>query len=313
MAERFRFQEVCAALVRTVAYFDVIDYAPLWSELCSWVEWGGVSGFERMAPPDAFELLSARDALARERRIECDFGRVAFPGRLAVLAALSMERTALFARKVRRARRVARRLARLPGVRFAALVNTTALEHARDRADLDFFVIVRHGRLWMSRLLCAAPYRLAGKLSSPGAKPDAICFSYFVTDADLNLGAHMLPGDDPYFRYWFLSLLPLYDDGASEELWNANIAITARHPRAMRWIAPPDFAVRRPLFRFPDARVFESAARRMQTAWFPARIRDRMNLDTTVMVSDRVLKFHVDDARERFRAAYDERLRALGL
>jgi hypothetical protein len=314
MMDSFRFQETGAALLRTVAYFDAIDYAPTWGEASSWLEWSGARGFEQIAPPDARELAAVRSALEEDGRLESGFGRLALPGRLAVLAALSLERTTLFARKIRRARRVARHLARLASVRFVALVNTTALAHARDAADLDFFVVVRHGRLWTSRLLSAGPYRMLGKLASTDGESDAICLSYFVSDAGPDLGGHMLAPDDPYFRYWFLSMLPFYDDGVSRELWEANAQITALHPRAHRWIIPDDLAVKRPRLRFPDTNLFESLASRIQTAWFPSRIRERMNgEDRSVIVTDQALKFHVDDARVRFREAYEERLSRLGV
>jgi hypothetical protein len=314
MMDSFRFQETCAVILRTVAYFDAIDYAPTWSEVSSWLEWSGARGFEQVAPPSARELVAARLALQEERRLESGFGRLALPGRLPTLASLSLERTMLFARKARRAQRVARRLSRLASVRFVALVNTTALAHARDAADLDFFVVVRHGRLWTSRLLSAGPYRVFGKLASTDGKSDAICLSYFVSDANLDLGGHMLAPDDPYFRYWFLSMLPLYDDGLSKTLWEANAQITALHPRANRWIASDDLAVRRPTLRFPNTDRLETIAARIQTAWFPSQIRDRMNQeDRSVIVTDQALKFHVDDARVRFREAYEERLKTFGL
>jgi hypothetical protein len=313
MTNPLQAQETCESLLRTIAYFDAIDYAPTWSELSSWMEWSGARGFEQFAPPNADELIYARNVLIDERRIESDFGRLALPGRLAVLSALSMERTALFARKVRRARRVAKWISRLSSVRFVAVVNTTALAHARDRADLDFFVIVKSGRMWTTRLLSASPYRLLGKLANAEAKPDAVCLSYFVSDAELDLGTHMITPDDPYFRYWFLSMLPLYDDGVSSELWDANSQIIARHPRAERWIVSPDLAVKRPIIRFPSTTIFERIAKRIQMAWFPTQIYERMNRDNSVIVTDAALKFHVDDARERFRTAYEERLQALGL
>lgn len=313
MMNPLQAQETCESILRTVAYFDAIEYAPTWSEVSAWMEWSGARGFEQFAPPNADELILARNTLVDERRIESDFGRLALSGRLAVLSALSMERTALFARKVRGARRVAKWLARMRSVRFVALVNTTALAHARDRADLDFFMIVKSGRMWTTRLLSASPYRLLGKLANSESKPDAVCLSYFVSDAELDLGAHMIAPDDPYFRYWFLSLLPLYDDGVSKDFWDANSQILARHPRADRWIVSSDLLIKPPMIRFPNTALFESLAKRIQMAWFPTQIYERMNRDCSVIVTDAALKFHVDDARERFRTAYEDRLQALGL
>jgi hypothetical protein len=308
-------QDARGALLRTVAYFDAIDYAPTWTECSSWLEWSASSGFESASAPTAVELLAARQALIADHTVEFDFGRIAISGRLATLTTLSVERTALFARKVRRARSVARWLVRQRGVRFVALANTTALAHARDLGDLDFFVVVREGTIWTTRLFSAGLYKLLGRLSSSRREQDAVCLSYFVSDVGLDLSSHMLAGDDPYFRYWFLSLLPLADDGVSRDLWQANRTITARHPFAERWIASPDLSVRFPRLRIPVTSWFESLAKRFQMSWFPKRITDHIGAegDTAVIVTDNVLKFHVDDGRRKYLAAYQERLTQLGL
>ncbi|MBD3250953.1 hypothetical protein GF380_00535 [Candidatus Uhrbacteria bacterium] len=301
------------ALLRTVAYFDAIDYAPTWAEVSAWVEWSGAQGFDQLAVPTAEELVVARDALVGERKLESAFGRVALQGRLAVLSALVLDRMRVVPRKFRRAKRVARWLACFRSVRFVALVNTTALSHARDRADLDFFVITSHGHIWTTRLFSAGSYRFLGRLANAEEIPDAICLSYFISDASLDLGSHMLVGDDPYFRYWFLSMMPLYDDGIAQQLWAANGQILAKHPRAMPWQISSDVCVTPPRVRIPRTPSTEAWARKIQHRWFPAQIRDRMNQDQAVIVSDEALKFHVDDAREVFKQRYEERLETLGL
>lgn len=313
MTYQSRLAAAREAVMRTVAYFDVIEYAPTWTECACWFEWSGARGLEYEAPPSGQELVFARDGLVVDGQLEAGFGRVALPGRLMRLAALAHERTALFPRKLRRARAVARWLFRNPNVRFVALANTTALAHARDLGDLDFFVVVGQGAIWSSRIFGAGLYKLLGRLPGGRDKRDAVCLSYFVTDAELDLSAHTLAGDDPYYRYWFMSLLPLADDGVSAELWDANRLLIARHPAALRWIIPPDCRVRRPLMRLPVPRFLESLACRFQLAWFPPQITERLNRDTSVIVNDRALKFHVEDGRERFRIAYQERLRSLGL
>jgi hypothetical protein len=283
-------------VLRAVAFFDVLDYAPTVTEAHAWAE--GES--DRAIDPHVLEEGG---------------GRLALPGRLQPLLALARERTPLFPRKLRRAQQVARWLVRNPNVRFVALANTTALAHARDGSDLDFFVIVRHGSIWSTRLMAGAPYRLTGHLAGDVNEPaDAVCLSYFISDQGLDLAPHMLrDGADPYFRYWFLALLPLYDDGVGQALWDVNTAITRAHPHSESWMISPDIAVSRPALRLPGAQFFERPARAFQSRWFPPAIREHLNRDTSVLVSDHALKFHVGDRRAQFRAQYEERLRALNL
>lgn len=300
-----------SSILRTVAFFDVVHYAPTWTECVAWLEWDGGGGIDRQAEPSESELLEARHDLATSGRLECAFGRLALPGRFVVLTSSIMNRMPFVARKIRHAKKATRWILRSSGVRFVALVNTTSIGNARDEGDLDFFVIVKHGSIWSARLLSGFLYRLLGKLSGTNRVPDAVCLSYFISDASLDLSAHCLAPDDPYYRYWFLSMLPLYDDGVSELLWDANASIRVRHPFAPRWEVSSDFAVRPPRVRIPSFEWFEVVARGFQLGWFPKKITDRMNRDTSVLVTDSVLKFHVDDRRAEYRHEYIERLKLL--
>lgn len=251
-------------------------------------------------PPTRAELENGFD----ERAAKEIRGRVVFVGREALIVEHE-KREGLFPRKIRRARRVARWLAALGGVRFVALCNTTALAHARDEGDLDFFVITKRGALWQTRGWAALPFKmLRARPGSRRSDRDAVCLSFFVDEDALDLSPLMLPEDDPYFRHWFLSLLPLYDDGISDAFWQANAAITRRHPSAKPWLASPDLEIEKPRLRLPFFSAFESAARRIQEHTFNAAIKRMRNQDTRVVANDHVLKFHVEDGREKFREAY---------
>ncbi len=264
-------------------------------------------------PPTLVELELASGPGPIESPMKLVRGRVVFEGDEEIVAEHEARRLFL-PRKLRKARRVTRWLARLSGIRFVALCNTTALGHARDLGDLDFFIITRSGTIWQSRLLATLPFKLFGGRPKPGqSERDAVCLSYFVDDSDLDLSTHMLDGDDPYFRHWFLSLLPLYDDGVSAELWKANPAILSQHPSAMPWIPNADLRIKSYGLRFPAFRMIEACAKWLQGKTFSPAIKQIMNKDTRVIVNDHVLKFHVDDGREKFRDAYLEICRKYGI
>lgn len=348
-------EKLRAAILRTVAFFDAMDYPPSWVEVQAWGEFGfpgrqddqdvGVEVSSQMGGAGSLEfgegdsrfgfrpdprrpacpersrgvltsrvLEEAKHFLVTSNLIEEGEGRIALKDRLAPLLELVRQRTPLFPRKLRVARKVARWLSRHPAVRFVALANTTALGHARDEGDLDFFVIVKHGYLWSARLWGSGWYKLLGRLPGAVERADDVCLSYFISDAGLDLSSHRLQdGDDPYFRYWLLALLPLYDDGVSRELWQANREVLARHPRALPWIPSPDKEVWPPVVSVPVPRFMERIARAFQQKWFPANIRERMGKATDVIVSDTVLKFHVDDGRAKYREAYQDRLTKRGM
>lgn len=289
-----------AALLRSLTWCETLGYAPTRVELL-------------LTQDDGDATNADIEQLLRSGRILAHAGRLVFPETADAILHQMRRRDPLQPRKRRRARRVAAWLARLSGVRYVAIANTTALGYARDEGDLDLFVIVRAGSIWITRLLGALPFRLLGMTPRPGNERDAVCLSYFIADDALDLSAHMLEGDDPYFRHWFLSLLPLFDDGISTRLWDANVSIRSRHPSAQSWIISPDLAVRARRIRIPAPHWLESFARWAQLRWFPRTIRERMNRDSTVIVNDHALKFHVTDGREEYRRIYADACRWRGI
>ena len=279
-----------SARLRALAFYDALDYAPTVPELALASEPGDI-----VSP------------------MKLTRGRLTFEGRESLVSEHEA-REAFFPRKIRRARQVTRFLARLSGVRFVAIGNTTALAHARDEGDLDFFIITRAGTIAQTRGWSTLRYKIAG--ARPGSRAsdrDAVCLSYFVDDAALDLSSHLLEGDDPYFRFWFLSLLPLYDDGVSLDLWRANGAILSQHPHARPWIVSDALRVERPMIRFPMLPWFEPAARWLHGYLISHVLKSMMNTDTRVIVNEHVLKFHADDGRAMYRDRYRQTLKKYGL
>lgn len=287
------------AIIRSLCFHEAWNYAPTRVELCSMLDVGSTRSLVR---EDVVRTLDELLSSGIVREID---GRIGFPDSLDRIVQTLRERDLLQSRKRRRAILVTKWLVRLSGVRFVALANTTALGNARDEGDLDFFIITKKGMIWSSRFFGGAPFKLIGWMPTNENSRDAVCLSYFITDDGLDLSSHQLTPDDPYFRHWFLSLLPLYDDGVSEQFWSQNAELRQRHPFAEKWIVPPDLAVQKPGITKPTF-LAEPLARWFQMRWFPQSIRNRMNRDTTVMVNDKALKFHVTDSRVEYRAKYIE-------
>jgi hypothetical protein len=148
--------------------------------------------------------------------------------------------------------------------------------------------------------------------------------SFFVSETAQDLSRCALGTEDIYLRYWAATLVPLYDAGGAwsrflsangwmhDRLPGLRPATTAAMPsrapgrrtaalggRSPRWTRPL-----LPLLRSADAH-----ARKIQMRMFPKEIARMANLDSRVIVSDDMLKFHVNDRREEFGRAFSARLR----
>lgn len=293
-------------LKRALAAMTAIGHAPT---LAEWVANVGLRNDEWRMMNDAsigrIDVERAAGQLIEEGTVRHSFGRIVFDSVEDGVIQKQRADELVIPRKLRVAKRVAKWLMRLGSVRFVALCNTTAFGHGRDESDLDFFIIVRRGTLALTRLLAVAPFKLLGRRPGDRVERDAVCLSYFISDDALDLSSHMLQPDDVYFRYWFLSLLPLADDGVGKKLWEANATITSHHPLAEPWQMSPPLSVATSRLRIPILRVFEPIARKIQSRAFPNAIRELMNKDTRVIVTEQALKFHVEDRREEYRIRYE--------
>lgn len=284
----------------TLSYFDLFDYPLTLAE---------VARFRFAYPGDGGDvaLSDVRRALDAVGAGERDGFRY-LEGRDA-LVGTRLRRYRLAAPKFRRARLAARLIGLLPSVRYVAVCNSLAIANADTESDIDLFVIARRGTLWITRFVIVSVLAVLRLRPTEETHADKLCLSFFVSDAALDLSVVALD-DDPYLRCWVASLTPLYDDGVGEDFLRANEWVGERLPGWRRDPSPTAS------FRLPGVglmRVLDVFAKRVQTSRFPPRIRDAANVDSRVVVTDDMLKFHVNDRRKAFADAHRERLARAGL
>ena len=287
------------ALLRALAWYRVQDYLPTLIEL------------EMIA--EAPTIAQALRALQSEGVCQMLDGRVCFP-QDAHLQTLHDERERVFARKWAHARLLVSFIRWIPSIRFCALANTTALMHARDEADIDFFIVVRTGSLWLTRIVLGGVAWLFRK--RPGerfAERDAWCFSFLMDDHDLSLKRFALAEGDPYLKAWVIRLVPLLDDGVGADLWRANAWAWNHRAVQAPWIAWQTIPSRRglvPSFMQRGERI----AYRIQQRFGSKELKKQARTGQThVVMDDHVCKTHVEDRRAWYRETYEALLRERGI
>ncbi len=308
-------EQLRSAILRTLAFQAAWNYAPTRLQLFLFLDSGGEdlsSGSkESFAGMNAIvdELISQNILIEVANRITLkSHSQIIEEGR---------DNEIYFPRKLRNVRRAVRYLKLLPWIRAICLCNTSALGQARDNSDLDFFIICRAGTIWRTRFFATLPFKILN--ARPGErKVDPVCLSFFVTDDALNLNNLSLDTDDPYMRYWFLSLLPLTDDGILSLLWEQNRDLRRKHPNAEKWIAldkspvPGTITIKKNTGEQPIP-LIERWLRQIQSVRFPKALAEIANQDTRVVINDNVLKFHVTDNRKLFRDKYYQLCHALNI
>lgn len=207
-------------------------------------------------------------------------------------------------RKSRRAERFVRMASRLPWVTMIAVCNSLAFAFTSEESDIDLFIVTTRGRMWSTRLLLTGA--LACMRARPGErKRDPICLSFFATEDRLDFSDIKIGASDPYLAYWITTLAPVMDRGeVCAKLHAANGWTRPGIPRTSTVRRAPWYSVL-PGRSFPDIGWFERGAERMQRAKFPVALREMMNRDTRVIVTDSMLKFHHNDRRQDILNAYE--------
>jgi hypothetical protein len=284
------------AIYRTVAYFSLFKYPLTTFEIWKWLF--GCDG--KVSLLDVRNELSKSDLLSSCLVSENGFWTLSS---LSVkdLVLTRQERYLDAVRKYKRLRRAVRYLSLIPSVRGVAACNTLAWNHTGSESDIDLFLIVREGTVWTTRLLSVTPFKILRM--RPGAgKRDPLCFTFFLSDTNLDLSSLQLEGGDPYLTVWSRSIVPVFDrGGVFSEFSKANSWLDQGLVNSFQHAEHRQRQVRskRSGFRFPS--LVERLAEKLQRRKFPEVIQNMANRDSRVVISDAMLKFHDNDRREEYR------------
>lgn len=289
------------AIVRTVAWFSLFDYPVTVFEIWKWLG----------CKCSLIEVETVlRESVWLRGRLEFKDGFFVLGGRSAeAFIAVRQERFLDAARKFKKLRRAARYFSLFPFVHTVFACNTLAWRHTAPESDIDLFIVVAPGTIWLSRLLLVTPFRLLGRRPKQTAV-DPFCFSFFITNDDLSLEKLLLSDGDPYMAYWLVSLIPIFDRGESQnKIFEKNKWAFEILPNTFF-----NFSNKKEKFFLPLGflRIFEGQAKRFQQKFLPRQIKTAANFDSRVIISDSVLKFHLNDRRADFRDEWKKLYEAYG-
>lgn len=294
------------SLLATLAYFDLFDYPLTLPELRRYrYRTDGVGGDIGMNDV----LIALAETTAGERD-----GFYYLRGREAIVAT-RQRRYRMAEAKFAKARRAAAFLGRLPSVQMVAVCNSLAISNAAEQSDIDLFVVCRPGSLWTTRLLVVGLLHVFNLRPTDERSADTFCMSFFLSQDRLDISRLALAPEDTYLRYWIASLVPLYDAGGVMEAFvAANGWIGDRLPEVGRATGRKADSLDRSFRSRPSAlRPFEHWAKRRQMKRFPEELRTMANMDSRVVVSDDILKFHVNDRRAYYEGRFRAKLNELGI
>ncbi len=306
--------DVEKGITKTLVYFDNFNFPLTSFELWRFFYGPKVSFSEIEASLSQSSVLS--------QLVEFDRGFYFLQGRRALIQK-RLERYQIAAKKFRRVRRVSRILALIPFIRLIAVCNSLGSSNASSESDLDLFIITERGRIWQARFWSILILEVLGLRPKPQNTRDKICLSFFISEDHLNLKSLTLKPSDPYFYYWLNQLVPIYEVGeTSSKFFSANNwvkeilansfgyeRVVGRRRVELGWLARGFKRVGELIFGLVPERVFK----KIQLKVMSANLKELVNRDSRVVVTNQVLKFHANDRREQFAQAFRAHLVELGL
>jgi len=168
------------SIFRTLAYADIFTYPLTASEV-----WRFLIGRKKISFPavrSQLEQMAARKQLGRRG------GFYFLPGREGIIK-IRKRRAGWSQEKLKIARRVSSWLKLIPWIKMVAVTGALAMKNATRNDDIDFLVVTRRQRLWLTRLLTVLLVEIVADRRRPANKnyQDKICLNMFLDEDHLAL------------------------------------------------------------------------------------------------------------------------------
>ncbi len=310
------------SILQTLAFWDIFDYPLTKEELFRYLLIYGYPDLSRRGgiPPhggggysyvDFFNHLGQFEQL---HQFEHKDGFYFLPGRQNIVDSRQLK-VKLVEQKMKIAKRGIKKLAKVPFVRGVFVCNTLSIGVPDEDSDIDVFIVVHKGRIWLARFLATLSLSLFRLRRTKTKIKNKICLSFYVTDDNLNLEKIAIK-DDVYLIYWLNNLIPIYDpDKLHESVMRANQWVKKYLPNGLQGFEVSEKLKEKNKKISEFMKIFfekmwsssygdliEKQAKGIQQAKMKMNLRSTQNVGgTQVVITDSMMKFHENDRREEYR------------
>ncbi|MFH1112048.1 MAG: hypothetical protein V1712_03180 [Patescibacteria group bacterium] len=297
------------AILKTIIFFDIFKY-PLTSVQCYRLLYDPQHTLGKV---DLIKVKQVLDKLQNQKVLKCHLGFWQLLSSSDYFE-LRQNRYRLAAYKFRKVARWVKLFILLPAVRLVAVVNSVGYRNPEVRDDIDLFIVTRQHKLWLTRFWLTGLAKIFGLRPTFYHQQDGLCFSFYLSDSHLDISDLMISKDDVYFHFWFTQMTVLFDDGIGEQLVEYNKNILKNFPNLRLNFAniSPKVSqivdIIRFMARLLTPSLFETGVKILQKWLLPKHLKLQANRDTSVLMTDEVLKFHDQDRRAYYLKLWQQKL-----
>jgi len=317
------------SILATIVYYDIFDYPLTGFEIFKYLisplhvigqlEDINKTEFEPMNNISLFEVLKSLEDEKIEKFVSQKNGFYFLKGKGWLLRE-RIERQKIAAQRWKKVKKVLKFIQIIPFVKMVAVCNSLAIDDSKKGADIDFFIITRKKRIWLTRFMVTFVVWLIGQWRHKNRIAGKICLSFYITDEFLNLKSLAIRPYDIYLANWIHQLRPvfcqekIYEEFISENQWVRDYFLNFGK---IENFYHPEFKQNKALISIKKIleKILGSWIGDLKEAIFRFFQKKKISrktvphdIPTAVVVSDKVLKFHENDKREHFQEEFLKRL-----
>lgn len=289
------------SIFQTIAFFDLFDYPLTAEEIQTYL-------YNYKKPVHIKEIKGVLGEMDSVEKIHDYYVR---KGRTR-LAGARKTRKFIAEKFWGRVRQYGQYLCQAPFVEMLAVCNNLAYNNPTEQSDIDLFIVIKEGRMWLARVWVTLILQFFGVRRHGEKIAGRFCLSFFITPKRLNMEPLLLP-EDPYMAYWTKLLLPIYGEKTYQKFREENqkwlwekygirwpdpkpipFKRTGRFKKIMEWILGGW------LGDFLEWVLKKTIKKRT------LRNAQKLDADAGVIVLDDILKFHNHDRRKEYLERWEE-------
>jgi len=215
--------------------------------------------------------------------------------------------------KMKKARPYVKLISKIPFVKAIFICNNLGYLNAPDDSDIDLAIITSKNTIWTVRLLAVGLMMLFNKRPNERTQKDKICLSFYITEENLDMQS-LAYENDIHFIYWLNQFMPVYGkQDLIDKFYKANSWIKEYLPNCIhvktnrRWFMTQKNIIKKIFEILLAPRFINTWLEKIQLKEMPRHLFDlAWQENTDVVISNKILKFHDQDARLEVRDAWLE-------